>query len=43
MYFSGRDFWKGLAILAVLSAVAGWALIEALFWVADNISIVWGE
>jgi uncharacterized RDD family membrane protein YckC len=42
MYFSGRDFFKGVIVFATICAVAGWAVIELAIWLLGNISVGWG-
>lgn len=42
MYFDNRGFGVGIAILACLCGVAGWAVIESALWVIGNLSITWG-
>lgn len=31
-----------LIVLALVSAVVGWAVIEGLLWVFSNITVTWG-
>lgn len=42
MWINDKDFMWGLLLVATVIAIGGWAIIELLCWVFDNISISWG-
>ena len=40
--FDDKDFLIMFSIVALVSAVVGWAFIEFVLWVFRNLSFSWG-
>ena len=38
----GDSLYAFMVVLAIVSAVVGWAIIDFLLWIFSNLSIVWG-
>ena len=42
MFISDRDLLKFVVPAVIAVAAVCWALVEAVLWVASNLSIYWG-